>query len=268
MKGRRKAIAVLVAVLMAVPLAVWASDRFEDVPDSNVFHDDISWLADSGVTFGCNPPENTQFCPSDNVTREQMAAFMRRLSEGQVVDAATAIEADHASDAATLDGRPSEVYLTTVGYDSCGLDATFATDCPSAPGSTVLEVLTATVDAPGPGLVRLNSHWQTTTNAMMWFSSEAACNLSDFQEQVSDTGGQFSIPDTSQFNNVSFGGHVEVAAGTTEIRLCAYSAAALQPQFADLSAEFSLASSTSINANTAEAHPADLPVDLSEFGID
>src|SRR5690606_6120098 len=58
---------------------------FTDVPDTNVFHDDIAWLAEAGVTKGCNPPDNTEFCPGDNVTREQMAAFMRRLA--QYIDA-------------------------------------------------------------------------------------------------------------------------------------------------------------------------------------
>ncbi|MPZ54600.1 MAG: hypothetical protein GEU79_18055 [Acidimicrobiia bacterium] len=78
---------LMVAVLVLSPLAAWAGDRFADVPDDNIFHDDISWLADSGVTIGCNPPENTYFCPKETVTREQMAAFLRRLGENQVVDA-------------------------------------------------------------------------------------------------------------------------------------------------------------------------------------
>jgi len=64
--------------VLIVPTAGWAADRFKDVPDSNVFHDDISWLAATGVTKGCNPPENDQFCPTQNVTRGQMAAFPRR----------------------------------------------------------------------------------------------------------------------------------------------------------------------------------------------
>jgi hypothetical protein len=87
-----------------MPTAAWAFDRFSDVPDSNVFHDDIGWMADNGVTLGCNPPTNDQYCPSDNVTREQMAAFMRRLAENQVVDAATAVDSD------TLDGRDSSEF--------------------------------------------------------------------------------------------------------------------------------------------------------------
>lgn len=85
---RRKAlIAGLAIAVLAVPMAVLANHSFQDVPESNVFHDDIDWLATAGVTKGCNPPSNTRYCPSDNVTREQMAAFMRRLADNQVVDA-------------------------------------------------------------------------------------------------------------------------------------------------------------------------------------
>ncbi|MDH4116040.1 MAG: S-layer homology domain-containing protein [Acidimicrobiia bacterium] len=98
------AVAALTALLV-VPATVWAIDRFTDVPDSNVFHDDITWLADAGVTLGCNPPDNTQFCPSDNVTREQMAAFMRRLAENRVVDAGTLEGNDAAYYEAQVDAK-------------------------------------------------------------------------------------------------------------------------------------------------------------------
>jgi hypothetical protein len=52
-------------------------DRFTDDDDS-VFEDDIDKLATAGVTFGCNPPANTRFCPDAFVTRGQMAAFLVR----------------------------------------------------------------------------------------------------------------------------------------------------------------------------------------------
>jgi hypothetical protein len=90
--GRRRFRILLVAFAAfaaLVPVAAYASHTFTDVPDTNVFHSDISWLADAGVTLGCNPPDNDQFCPSATVTREQMAAFLRRLAENQVVDAGT-----------------------------------------------------------------------------------------------------------------------------------------------------------------------------------
>ncbi|GBE24608.1 hypothetical protein BMS3Bbin02_00883 [bacterium BMS3Bbin02] len=86
-----------VAAAILAPVVVIAADKFIDVPASNTFHSDIAWLADNGVTQGCNPPANDRFCPSDNVTREQMAAFMKRLATGQAVDAGT-LEGNSAGD--------------------------------------------------------------------------------------------------------------------------------------------------------------------------
>jgi hypothetical protein len=57
---------------------VWIHPAFDDVPSSNIFVDDIIFLAEQGITRGCNPPDNTLFCPDDPVTRGQMAAFLVR----------------------------------------------------------------------------------------------------------------------------------------------------------------------------------------------
>ncbi len=51
--------------------------RFTDTLGS-VFADDIDWLAETGITKGCNPPSNDRFCPDLPVTRGQMAAFLVR----------------------------------------------------------------------------------------------------------------------------------------------------------------------------------------------
>ncbi|HEX2153447.1 MAG TPA: S8 family serine peptidase [Acidimicrobiia bacterium] len=51
---------------------------FDDVPDDHLFHQEITWLAEQGITRGCNPPANDLFCPDDSVTRGQMAAFLNR----------------------------------------------------------------------------------------------------------------------------------------------------------------------------------------------
>ncbi len=51
---------------------------FADVPTTHTFYTDIEWLAAEGITKGCNPPDNTLFCPDDDVTRGQMAAFLDR----------------------------------------------------------------------------------------------------------------------------------------------------------------------------------------------
>ena len=76
--------AVFATALITSPIAVLASHQFTDVPNTNIFHDDIAWIADRGVTKGCSP---TEYCPKDFVTREQMAAFLHRLGVNQVVDA-------------------------------------------------------------------------------------------------------------------------------------------------------------------------------------
>lgn len=52
-------------------------DRFADDDDS-IFEREIDALAAAGVTRGCNPPANDRFCPSDDVTRGQMASFLAR----------------------------------------------------------------------------------------------------------------------------------------------------------------------------------------------
>ncbi len=52
-------------------------DLFVD-DDNSIFEADIDRLGTAGVTAGCNPPANTQFCPTGNVTRGQMAAFLHR----------------------------------------------------------------------------------------------------------------------------------------------------------------------------------------------
>ena len=70
----------LVAVVL-IPAAAVASHQFTDVPTSNIFHDDISWLADNDITKGCNPPDNTNFCPGRTLDRAEMATFLARALE-------------------------------------------------------------------------------------------------------------------------------------------------------------------------------------------
>ncbi len=50
---------------------------FTDTAGS-VFRGAIDELAARGITFGCNPPANTRFCPDNPVTRGQMAIFIVR----------------------------------------------------------------------------------------------------------------------------------------------------------------------------------------------
>jgi hypothetical protein len=84
--SRTLTITVIVLALLVPVAASAAISRYGDVPDSNVFAHDIEWLADTGVTRGCNPPANDMFCPDSAVTRGQMAAFLHRFADLVVLD--------------------------------------------------------------------------------------------------------------------------------------------------------------------------------------
>ncbi len=72
-------IIALLVPLVAIPVGAAADGGFDDVPLSHPFVSAITWLADEGITRGCNPSQgNTKFCPDDVVTRGQMAAFLTR----------------------------------------------------------------------------------------------------------------------------------------------------------------------------------------------
>ena len=68
-------------IVRAMGLTNSSHPGFVDVPASNTFHLDILRLAAAGVTKGCNPPSNDMFCPSRDVTRGEMTAFLHRASQ-------------------------------------------------------------------------------------------------------------------------------------------------------------------------------------------
>lgn len=57
--------------------AVPPGSRFSDDDDS-VHEGNIEDIAAAEITVGCNPPTNDNFCPNDDLTRGQMAAFLNR----------------------------------------------------------------------------------------------------------------------------------------------------------------------------------------------
>lgn len=109
-------LATLLLVAMAPAVVMAAGGQFTDDDDS-IFEAHIEWMADAGVTAGCNPPTNDNFCPNDNVNRGQMAAFMRRFAQyigaedgtpaqaDNATTADTATEAAFADNAGTVDGK-------------------------------------------------------------------------------------------------------------------------------------------------------------------
>jgi hypothetical protein len=135
--------------------AIAAGGAFID-DDTSIFEGDIEWMAANGITLGCNPPTNDRYCPDDAVTRGQMAAFMKRLSTNNVVDAAT------------LDGKDSSAFVqkgeansvsSSMMTDSAGVAQ--ATDGSSTSlTATTATILSVDIDAPAAGYVLVQVTWE------------------------------------------------------------------------------------------------------------
>jgi hypothetical protein len=208
------ALAVLAVVL--IPVAAVASHQFTDVPDSNIFHDDIAWMRDNNVTKGCNPPTNDKYCPSNTVTREQMAAFMRRLAVNKVVDAKTAINAD------MLDGEDPSHYETiafgTTDETGQGTLGFFA-------GGPVVHnpIVTANVTAPSSGFVHLTYFASVVRSgldmsyAVSVSTDDPTCAFSSFPTATWSPG---SVDSGADWDAVSGNIVVPAAAGAHSYTLC------------------------------------------------
>lgn len=71
----RGAMAAFIARAFGLPAV--DGDHFND-DDTSTFENAVNRVAATGITRGCNPPENTKFCPSRTMTRGEMAAFLAR----------------------------------------------------------------------------------------------------------------------------------------------------------------------------------------------
>src|SRR5690606_35173212 len=80
---REQMASFLVRALDLPPVEVEAA--FTDTSES-IHAADVEALRGAGVTHGCNPPDNSDFCPYATVTREQMASFLVRAIDGLVAN--------------------------------------------------------------------------------------------------------------------------------------------------------------------------------------
>jgi hypothetical protein len=155
---------LVLTTLVSVPATVWASHQFTDVPDSYIFHNAIGWMKDNGITVGCNPPANTKYCPGNNVTRGEMAAFMKRLAENQVVDAGS-VDGLDSSDLLTSDlivlGSPSTAWTANGGAPPSSV--TIFTNSATVSGDGVMQMPLLTpiqIGGVGYGLVHMDVCYQ------------------------------------------------------------------------------------------------------------
>lgn len=75
-------------LLRAVGFPHTSEDHFVD-DDSSIFEDNINRIAEAGITLGCNPPDNTEYCPERGVTRGEMATFLARSFPDLVPESAS-----------------------------------------------------------------------------------------------------------------------------------------------------------------------------------
>jgi hypothetical protein len=75
-RSHRRAFALVALLVALVPAGLLAANPFTDLT-GGVHDANIDAIYTAGVTTGCVP--NAQFCPKDNVTREEMASFLARL---------------------------------------------------------------------------------------------------------------------------------------------------------------------------------------------
>ncbi len=194
--GVKYGLVALVTALVSLPTgAAMAGHNFLDVPTSNIFHADIEWMLTNGITAGCG---NGNYCPSDNVTREQMAAFIRRLSTKKVVNAATA---ESAVDSDTLDGLDSTVLMPLVA------SVNFSTTEGDIPGP---QFATATLVAPVAGIIVV------TVSGDSWGGGRISCSV-----VVNGTPLTKGNADHAQHGEGDCTAHgaLEVAAGSHQIDL-------------------------------------------------
>ena len=90
---RSTVVLVLAVAALAFPLGALAVHQFPDVPTGASYHDEVEALVGAGITAGCG---GGNYCPSNPVTRGQMAQFLARglsraamsttLLDGSIID--------------------------------------------------------------------------------------------------------------------------------------------------------------------------------------
>jgi hypothetical protein len=92
--------------------------------DDSIHEADIEKLAADGTTKGCNPPDNTMYCPERLITRGEIAAFIRRTLS------LPAAEEDHFADdgGSVFEGDINAVTAAGIGFGCTETDY-----CPDQP---------------------------------------------------------------------------------------------------------------------------------------
>ena len=148
----------LVALLVVLtPLATFAANPFTDLT-GGVHDANIGLIYDAGITKGCVP--DVSYCPTDNVTRQEMASFLARTAglgtNPPVVNAKTAQTAALATNATNAVNATN---ATTVGgYAPNGLVRVARNGTTSynpLTATTYVTLTQVTLTAPSAGFIQV-----------------------------------------------------------------------------------------------------------------
>jgi hypothetical protein len=173
--------AIIAVLLLALAPAALLAAGFTDLNAGSPHNDNINAIADAGITKGCNPPANDQYCPNDLVTREQMASFLARTAglggNPPVANAKTALTAGSATSAGnanTVGGfAPSGLLRVarsqkTSGYPALnrnGVPVNSVTLSPPGPGFVLVTATVGVYIDPSGGRVNYVEAWIQDTGA-------------------------------------------------------------------------------------------------------
>jgi hypothetical protein len=76
-RARRLTVVTVAVLSVVLPTSILANHIFSDVPTGSTFHDAITNVYNARITTGCGVGT---YCPTNPVTREQMAGFLQRAS--------------------------------------------------------------------------------------------------------------------------------------------------------------------------------------------
>jgi hypothetical protein len=101
--GRSRTVEHTLVVTEVAPAVTEPALHFSDVQPGSTHESAIYWLADRGITRGCNA-NGSMYCPATSVTRAQMATFLR-----------VALSLPAGSDDTYLDVVPGSIHAAAIG---------------------------------------------------------------------------------------------------------------------------------------------------------
>lgn len=200
-------VALLVLAVLAPVAVIAAGGTFTD-DENSLFESHIEWMADNGITLGCNPPTNDHYCPDDGVTRGEMAAFMHRLADNQVVDAAA------------LGGEAPDYYESVLWTSDVEVGP--LADTLIQNGLAVTEL---TIDAPYDGYLQINSSASiydpdTDVQSLWWVQVDDTTCAANGTTLAQVGGAYASVYGNLRRQSASVTGGVAVTAGSHTVTMC------------------------------------------------